>query len=194
MTDLKNYLEFVQVEQYVYNSPDIKPLEYGWVMKISNSFQLAMLTIHDQSADRIMYDAMKSVENGTHPTISGAFELLGELRGVSFAQAIADCVQGKYASMSKFVNQGIPVYMQRNGSYFIGGDQVNELTSLGVVWVDSQNKWPILVERPTYLKWPNGTHWYVKVAGASIEHDGNHKWDTKKLAKNAYNEWYKDQD
>lgn len=182
--------EFVKVERYLSNCPDSEPLEYGYVLKITNQLQVAMLMMADTTPQKVMYDFSESLQKGCHFTEAGVYDLLAQITGKSFVDTLSTTISRKWRNISDLIKEGRTIYMQSCGSYFWKEDDTNELTAETVCYGNSLNDWPDEKEKPRYLKWPNGEHWYIKIGMSDLIIDEVYKYDTLDEAKAAYRKWY----
>jgi hypothetical protein len=192
--------KFVKIEMYHKNIPD--PLEYGYVLKLSSVFELL-----EYEAARTDYpfhfnEGFKELNKRHNLTdavprehgrsgMGGVAFMKTELGDKGYLDNFVDLVTDTVKAQMKSIEKYGGIYIQSSRGWMPFADNINELTSEGIIESD-EVVWPADIEKPRFVKWAGGTHWYIEISSGTIMVDGQQKWNTKKEAKEAYNVWYKE--
>lgn len=171
----------------------VKVSGYGWMLEVSDVGVLMEYYLQKTLGPfRVVFADVKSIFTDNkkwcgpgHPRTRGAevVMILSELKKKSVADCIGLLVQATIKGQIECIESCGSILINRNGGYFPGGR--DEL--MGAIETDSL-MWPldsVEARKVRYLKWPGGSHWYVKIGNEDLVVDGEQKWDTRELAEQA---------
>lgn len=167
-------------------------INYGYCLCISSVEELN--AYHAQMEPTYRYglvdawdEAMK--RRHTNSYLGGAVSAMTYLKGGSIAENFCSVVDGAYMAKLKMLTKHGKIYIQPNMlGFFIPADNIVEYGE--PVYRDFIAEAPrARVEKPQYIKWPGGKHYYVKVGAVDVVVDGEQKWDTFEQAQRAWKQW-----
>jgi len=179
---------FVVVEQNIKEMS----LQYGYCLKISTPLELFWYMLAEDKAEEIFKDFGEMLDGKTHGTTVAIYiDILCQLNNIGFAEGYNDLFNKRNEAMRRALIEYPCIYIQKSGGWF--SDTENCVAMKDDVVVTDKLFFPDALDKPRYLKWPGGTHYYVKIGSEDIVVDGVRKWDSRELAEKAYKKWRKAQ-
>lgn len=167
-------------------------IDYGYCLMITTPEEL--VEYHNGMRKVYQYglaDAVDTVVGRRHNTSSlgGLVATMTSLREGSVVENFVAEVDGAYrAKLSVLLKYG-KIYIQPNMlGFFMPQACIEEYGE--IIERDGIDN-PPKRERiqPTYVQWPGGKHYYVKVGAVDVVVDGQQKWETWGQAHEAYKKW-----
>jgi hypothetical protein len=169
-------------------------LKYDWCLEVSS---LKTLFDYEESFTKnklikTFQDCLKSKE---YAHLTGTFDWTQEhtssdlskmiirifsLKGVSLLETLSDFYFSVLKGKMNVLLKAKKIYIQKSGGYFPYKDSliVKDIKEVEKICFPGNGI-------PRYLKWPKGSHWYVKIDDLDVEVDGKCKWDLKSEAEEA---------
>jgi len=173
-----------------------KPMEYGWMLKVSSSEALMDYVTTDTSMRSAFQDARQSKDFNSKGGHCGTD--LGQTL-VSLCKVTGDSLVGTMGTLAQYAMHAKLKVLQRVGCLYInevggffptmeGVEELKKATYKGNphkgFWAIKDNE-DIVTSKARYMQWTNGSHWYAKIGNADVIVDGDQKWDSKKEAQKA---------
>lgn len=159
-------------------------LNYGWVFDIRSADELFdyLDNVRAPRARAELAEALKYTRGTAHANV---IVTLAELKGISIMEAQLKFNQDFMHGMEKSLFDYRQIFVNSNGGYFgmFNGLLVHKSRDVDV--------WALPEEKPRFIQWNGGTHWYAKIGDEDIVVDGKQKWDTKTEAEAAAKEYMK---
>lgn len=177
----------------------VKPIDtktgivYDWCLKISDIETLFMYE-HRVTANKVKEVFRESLiplgqKENKHQSIENMIICLKHERGEdnkSWVECCSDFFDIAGKGRLKVLEDRGAIYIQKSGGFFPHSSTlkiIEEKVCSDIVFPESKDV--------RYIKWPNGTHWYVKVSNIDVKVDGKMKWDSKAEAEEAYKKFVK---
>ena len=179
---------FVVVEQNIKEMS----LQYGYCLKISTPLELFWYMLAEDKAEEIFKDFGEMLDGKTHGRTTAIYiDLLCKMNNTGFARGYNKLFTSRNEAMRRALIEYPCIYVQKSGGWFVDTEYCVAMKD--DVVVTDKLFFPDALDKPRYLKWPGGTHYYVKIGSEDIVVDGVRKWDSRELAEKAYKKWRKAQ-
>lgn len=168
-----------------------KPMDYGWVLKLSTPKDVEEYFLADKEFEKsfrnlVFVESQKRIYNcNVHQgsTLSVIADSLSKFKGTNLFVEFGELFLKKISVIIDLQKKHGVVYVNAVGGCFIPTENGIELKTVQTENIVYKHT------KPKYIKWPNGEHWYVKVWNMDVVVNGEQKWNTKKEAEIAFGLW-----
>lgn len=159
-------------------------MNYGWLFDIRTVDELFdyLDNVRAPRARAELSEALKYAQGIGHANMVAT---IAEIKGIGVLDAQLQFNADVMKAMEKNLFDKRQIFVNGLGGHFPLHD--------GLKLSDSRmiDVWALPEEKPRFIQWPGGTHYYAKIGDEDIVVDGKQKWDTKEEAEEAAKKFMK---
>lgn len=153
-------------------------LNYGWLFDIQSPDELFdyLEFVRASRARAELAEARKFAAGQSHANVVA---FMAQIKGITVLEAQLELNSRIMRGMEKVLFQDRRLFVNSNGGYFGVTEKIKIHESRDI------DVWALPEEKPRFVQWTGGTHWYAKIGDEDIVVNGRQKWDTKAEAEAA---------
>lgn len=159
-------------------------LNYGWLFDIRNVDELFdyLDNVRAPRARAEFAEALKYAQGIGHANMIAT---IAGMKGITILEAQTKFNSDVMKAMEKSLFKKGRIFVNGLGGHFVVHDDLKIKESREI------DVWALPEEKPRFIQWPGGTHWYAKIGDEDIVVDGTQKWDTLEQAAQAAEKFMK---
>jgi len=180
-----------------YEKKGMKPLDYGYVLKICHNSDLINYQMIETTAKNSFVSFISNISKKGSNIHSSHIDsktmvivMTAERLGISYIDAVCYIQERKNQSMENILHASGTIYIQYSGSYMskmLGHIEKGLVKVDSIVYLQKVKKKDVKI-----VQWVEGKHFYAQIKGQDVIYNDQNKWNTFEGAENAVDAYIKE--
>jgi len=154
-----------------------------WYLEITSfeDLMLYWMTARLNLDGNAFAEAIKEKKYHCRSELANRLQSLAEINNNSFFSTLQKVSGKTFQTQSKFILNGLSIYINKNGGFFSGITSYKTLKTQEIInnIIFPKNDGKYTDKDIRILKWDGGTHYYAKINDFDVEVNDELKWNTE---------------